>query len=335
MSNAGGYASYMKEEAEVGQWVGEGARELGLAGEVGLREFGVLRGGVDPKTGEALRQELGDRVYQKPWGEKIHKSRELYEFTVSAPKSVSLQAIVDPKLLEAHQQGVDQVLRDLEHVTQGQLVMATWQHRVSRAGDPQLHTHIAVMNVAHDERGWHALQAHELFLNQRALTGAYRATLLGEIERQGYQIEYPEIAGIPVELRDKYSRRSEQIDERIEAYRQARGKEPTPNVVQALVLDSRPEKDPRTAREIMEEQYARLEPGERVALVALATEANHRVRPYVAHSIQAQFGGPLECKQERQHHPHLVIHDGAPGEGSAQEPEWTYGQKHSGPRIGF
>lgn len=285
VSNGSGYFKYMQQEAEIGQWLGQGAERLGLAGEVSAREFRELRFGVDPKTGEALRKNQEDRVYQKTWGEKVYKAREFFDITISAPKSVSLQAVIDPAVVEAHDKAVRKVLADLEYATQGQLVMAAWQHRSSRAGDPQLHTHVAAMNVQYDEKEWHGMRAYSAFTNQTPLTEKYREVLLGEVRRQGYEIAYPEIKGISEELRDKYSQRSEQIYQRVDQ----RGVDPSYQEVQVATWQTAPPKIARTAREIMAEQYARYEPGERQVLETLKEEARQRQALYVAPHITNRF----------------------------------------------
>jgi len=337
VSNGQNYAQYVSQEAEAGEWAGRGAERLHLAGEVSAREFAALRCGKDPKTGETLRRNMEDRVYEKPWGEKVYKAREFYEITVSAPKSVSIQGIVDPEVVNAHVHAVEKIMQDLEHVAQEELVMAAWQHGTSRAGDPQLHTHIAVLNVAHDKRGWHALHASVLFQNQRQFTAEYRAALLGEIERKGYRIKYPEIAGISDEMRAKYSQRTQQKNELIEWHEEAHGMQPGGGAIQAMVLSSRPPKDPRTARQIAAEQYDRLAPAERAELVALATESGERRSPYVAPEIQAKYGGRVvvQMVEQKGKTPHLVIRDGGSVEGSAEEePEWSYGKRKRGPGMG-
>ncbi len=251
-----------------------------------------------------------------------------------------MQALVDPGVVEAHERAVQKVLRDLERVTQGELVMATWQHRVSRANDPQLHTHVAVMNVAHDERGWHALRNNrELFDNQKAFTREYRAELLGGLERQGYTIQYPEIAGISEEMRDKYSQRAQQIYQRVDAYEAAHGIEPSGNVVQTMVLQSRPAKDHRTAREIMEEQFERLTPGERVELQSLAAEANHRMQPQVSPEIQQHMEGirqPSPAVEKREvEEPKPALRQDVNFDPALPKYRWDYGKEGEQRGPGF
>jgi conjugative relaxase-like TrwC/TraI family protein len=289
-----------------------------------------MRQGIDPMSGERLRKDRENRVYQKPWGEKIHKAREFYEVVISAPKSVSLQGLIDPQVVAAHELAVNRIVSDLEHMHQGELVMGVWQHRASRAGDPQLHTHIAVMNVAHDEMGWHCLHAKPLFDNQKVMTAEYRATLLGEVEKMGYRVAYPEISGIDEAFREKYSQRAHQIDHAIDEFHRIKGEWPDGNQMQTMIYQTRPPKDARTAREIMEEQFTRLEPQERVQLLTLAGEANERQRLYVAPSISQLYGGvprrPRPEVKESRKHPQLVIEDWGPATGAGEKPKWTYGE---------
>jgi conjugative relaxase-like TrwC/TraI family protein len=111
MSDGIGYASnhlehrdyYAEGERVVGRWQGHGAELLGLAGEVRSEDFETLREGRDPKTGEFLRQrQSADRTSSD--GTTQSRARNLYDFTFSAPKSVSIMAMLggDPRLIQAH-----------------------------------------------------------------------------------------------------------------------------------------------------------------------------------------------------------------------------------------
>ena len=80
------------------------------------------------------------------------RGRNLYDFTISAPKSVSIMATLggDKRLLQAHQKAVDDALKELEtHAATrvrlggaqsdratGNLVIAVYQHDTSRELDP-------------------------------------------------------------------------------------------------------------------------------------------------------------------------------------------------------
>ncbi len=56
---------------------------------------------------------------------------------------------------------------------------AVFTHRTSRAGDPQLHTHVLVANKvrASSDRHWLALDGRELFEVQKAAGLVYKAGL--------------------------------------------------------------------------------------------------------------------------------------------------------------
>jgi conjugative relaxase-like TrwC/TraI family protein len=112
MSDGRGYSSrhlehgdyYAEGERVLGRWLGQGAELLGLAGEVKQKDFESLREGLDPRSGEFLRQrKSADRVM--PDGAIQSHGRNLYDFTISAPKSVSVMATLggDKRLVTAHE----------------------------------------------------------------------------------------------------------------------------------------------------------------------------------------------------------------------------------------
>ena len=87
----------------------------GLRGEVKSEDFEALRQGLDPGTGEFLRQrQSADRVASD--GTTQSRGRHLYDFTISAPKSVSIMAVLgsDERLIEAHDKAVAEALQELE-----------------------------------------------------------------------------------------------------------------------------------------------------------------------------------------------------------------------------
>ena len=98
---------YSVGESITGQWMGRGAELLGLEGAVTMEQFDAIRQGVDPSTGEFLRQrQSADRSTEREINgrtviETAH-ARNLYDFTISAPKALSVQALEDPRLIEAH-----------------------------------------------------------------------------------------------------------------------------------------------------------------------------------------------------------------------------------------
>jgi conjugative relaxase-like TrwC/TraI family protein len=156
----------------VGQWLGHGAELLGLSGEVQLEQFEAIRQGLHPETGEFLRpRQSADRFNEA--GERTGTARNLYDFTVSAPKSVSIQALVDERLVEAHRGAVREMATEMETLAAarvrqqgadenrvtGNLIVAAYDHDASRELDPQLHSHLVAANLTYDgaEGRWKAL----------------------------------------------------------------------------------------------------------------------------------------------------------------------------------
>src|SRR5437879_2409608 len=160
---------YYAQEIRPGQWIGVGAERLGLNATqaVTCGQFEGLCENQHPQTGERLtlrQNEKGNR-------------RVFFDFTCSAPKSVSVLAVTldDQRLVEAHQESARIAFGELEAFaatrvrkhgdqrdrTTGNLVAAAFVHTSSRALDPQLHTHFTVFNGTFDEREqcWKALQA--------------------------------------------------------------------------------------------------------------------------------------------------------------------------------
>ena len=302
MSNGAGYSGrhlqhsdyYAEGERVTGQWQGRGAEMLGLAGEVQSEQFEALRQGVDPQSGEFLRQRhSADRTAAD--GSTQSRGRNLYDFTISAPKSVSIMAQPggDARLVEAHEKAVGETLTELEHRaasrvrrdqandnrTTGNLVLSVYHHDTSRELDPQLHTHAVAANLTYDgaEGRWKALQASDIYEQRAYLTEVYRNALAREVRSLGYEIEDRrsskgknlgfEIKGVSDELLEKYSQRSEQRDRAIAEFVESRGRQPSDNEIAVLVRESRADKlvEISTA-EVHSRQTARLTPEESLTL---------------------------------------------------------------------
>src|SRR6185437_14032335 len=77
---------YAAGEIRPGQSIGVGAERLGLKAEVTREQFHSLCENHHPETGERLTQRQL----------KLNKRRVLYDFTCSAPKSVSVLAVIPP-----------------------------------------------------------------------------------------------------------------------------------------------------------------------------------------------------------------------------------------------
>ena len=176
-----------------GEWTGRGARALGLEGVVAGAQFNALMAGInpaDPELAAPLRS-----------SENRKQSVVGYDLTFSAPKSVSvLFAAADEEtagqLIGAHEAAVGAALDYLEdeavRVRRGHggarveaaegVVAAAYRHRMSRALDPQLHTHVVCANVARGPDGqWTALHGRELYTHAKTAGFLYQAHLRAEV----------------------------------------------------------------------------------------------------------------------------------------------------------
>ncbi len=185
------------------QWLGEGARELGLDGPVDLQTFtDVLHGKLPNGT------ELGKEV------QGAHVHRPGHDLTFSAPKSISMLILAggDKRLLEAHHEAVKEALGVIENLISvrntrdgitrieptGKMVAALFTHDTSRNLDPQIHTHAVVVNATEHEGKWKALSTdyihgtgfiETIYKHQVKFGQLYRSSLKGKTEALGYETE--------------------------------------------------------------------------------------------------------------------------------------------------
>jgi conjugative relaxase-like TrwC/TraI family protein len=173
-----------------GVWFGAGAADLGLSG---LVDGEVLLGVLDGRGPDGARLVSG----------KAAAAGRLpgFDLTLSAPKSVTLLfALGDERVAEvvraAHDRAVTEALGYLEaeaaRVRRGHnglrvepaggLVAAGFRHRTSRAGDPQLHTHLLVANLGRGPDGrWSALDGRLFYSHGRTAGFLYQAALRAEL----------------------------------------------------------------------------------------------------------------------------------------------------------
>src|SRR5580704_9018028 len=225
-----------------GEWQGRLAGQFGLAGTVSAEDFAKLSQGQPPQTGEQLVRQRASYEYQDAEGKTIKtmEHRAGWDATFSAPKSVSLTALVggDDRVREAHRESVRVALEQLEHYTQARIggnhapettakfVAAKFEHDTARPVDgyvaPQLHTHAVIFNITERENGqYRALQPQSLFASQQFATAVYQSELTFRLRQLGYEITAgrsgaPEIKGYTQKYLDASSPRSQQIREYLE-----------------------------------------------------------------------------------------------------------------------
>jgi conjugative relaxase-like TrwC/TraI family protein len=212
-----------------GRWTGCGGELLGLAGVVDKDGFAALMEGRHPGTGEGLKR-VGGRS-------KV----AAFDLTFSAPKSVSvLFAVGEPALsralVEAHEAAVDAALgylqREACRVRRGRggvqrevgagFVAAGYRHRMSRAEDPQLHTHVVAANMARGADGrWTALDATPIYRHARAAGFLYQAHLRAAVRERLAWVRWgpvrngmAEIEQVAPDVLREFSTRRRQIEER-------------------------------------------------------------------------------------------------------------------------
>ncbi|EOJ3568629.1 conjugative transfer relaxase/helicase TraI [Escherichia coli] len=214
------------------RWAGQGAEQLGLQGSVDKDVFTRLLEGRLPDGADLSRMQDGS-----------NKHRPGYDLTFSAPKSVSMMAMLggDKRLIDAHNQAVDFAVRQVEAlastrvmtdgqsetVLTGNLVMALFNHDTSRDQDPQLHTHVVVANVTQHNGEWKTLSSDKVgktgfsenvLANRIAFGKIYQSELRQRVEALGYETEVVgkhgmwEMPGVPVEA---FSGRSQTIREAV------------------------------------------------------------------------------------------------------------------------
>jgi conjugative relaxase-like TrwC/TraI family protein len=265
---------YYNQQGQVrGEWHGRLAEEWGLKAEVSEEQFNRLANGQHPETGEQLVRHRESFEYQDENGDtvKTMEHRAGWDATFSAPKSVSLTALVggDERVRQAHRESVGVALDELERFVQarmggknpaettGKWVAAKFEHDSARPVEgyaaPQVHTHVVFFNLTQTEDGkTRALQPQELYRSQQYATAVYQAELGYRLKELGYKIEAgkngaPEIKGYTQEYLEASSPRSQQIKAHLEEHG-LEGAGPA----QIAAHQTRDAKSPVSAKEMLE-----------------------------------------------------------------------------------
>ncbi|MFC1502818.1 conjugative transfer relaxase/helicase TraI [Pseudomonadota bacterium] len=229
---------YLKEQSSEPntQWFGKIAEQEGMLGKP-----------VDEKQLEAV---LSGHLNGTTVHGKRENHRNGFDFTFSAPKSVSVLALVggDKRLIKAHDDAVKFTLSHMEKdaaqakytdeqgktafANTGNLLFAMVRHKTSREDEPQMHTHALASNMTKDEENTLRALAScfkqqggvingtgERIYNHQLYYGMlYQSHLSKQVEPLGYGIRSVgkgqfEIEGVPESYLQSQSTRSQQIDE--------------------------------------------------------------------------------------------------------------------------
>jgi conjugative relaxase-like TrwC/TraI family protein len=271
------------------EWQGEGAKALGLSGEVIRETFRAMLDGTLPNGQQLGTMREGKLQHRPGW-----------DITLSAPKSVSIMAEVagDRRLIAAHANAVKAAMAyverhaaatrvrtdgGVERQTTDNLVIASFRHDTSRAQDPQLHTHNVIMNMTQDADGnWRSLEPRALYQLQKAIGAVYRQELAVGVRALGYGIEQGkdslfEIEDVPAAVIRAFSERAAQVEARLAERGQTRATA-SAEEKQIAALDTREAKQSLERGELVstwraEADAAGFGKGAREALVAVSKEA--------------------------------------------------------------
>ena len=203
----GYYARNDPEHRKASFWHGQAAADLGLRGHVVPSRFESVLSGQVPKTDIRLGRIVeGERQHRPGW-----------DITFSAPKSVSLEALVmgDARVIRAHDEAVratlDWIERDLlqtrgwdpatkrrPRVKADGMAVAGFRHLTSRDLDPQLHTHCILANMTRSADGtWKSVEPTSLRRNEKLIGAHYRNELAARLVAQGFAVTPRMIGPVP------------------------------------------------------------------------------------------------------------------------------------------
>jgi conjugative relaxase-like TrwC/TraI family protein len=249
-----------------GRWYGAGATELGQEGIASTEAFRRIFEGRHPETGELLGRAHGKNAVPS------------WDLVLRPVKDVGVVYALGGErerraVMSAHHEGVAAAVAYLDaHVgtrrghgghqkVSGQgLLVVGFDHRTSREGDPLPHTHLIIANRVQgpDER-WTSLDGRDLYTHRRAADALYRAAYQRSLTRS-LGIAWDEadrwgnrsIIGMPAEVVRAFSKRNEQLNERLGELEE-RGRQRTPALVRFAVHASRKAKH----QEVPETLHAR------------------------------------------------------------------------------
>ena len=217
---------YHLEEGKIeGQFIGT------LAEEWSLTEKPILRG--DPRFRWFAELDIGKLSGQSL--KRPRKSeRQAMEFVYSAPKSVSIAAVLDGHVVEQMSAAVKEELSWYEGFAScrdrrgelydseatrrtGKLLGAAFVHETSRAKDPDLHMHVLIANVTVDpERGEAlAMSYGEMLEMRKTLDARIHNNLAARLSSLGYTTEVAKhgfrLREIPAAVEESLSVRGKEI----------------------------------------------------------------------------------------------------------------------------
>ena len=260
--DAGGRAEYYADSrGRPGVWASAGAMGV-IAGEgVTEDQLKAMLAGRDPDTGEPLGRKInpGGTFVDQLGVTRTRKPVGAYDLTFSLPKSLSAAwALADEptrrEIEAAWSLSVQAVVsyvqdnsvfsrsgaggKNTEEVPDGATI-ARFDHYTSRAGDPQLHSHLLVANRVRCADGvWRTLDGRRIYASAKAASMVGGAVLRAEVSRRlGWSWDriddrlHADVAGSPKELIEAWSSRrrdvAKEAGRRVGDFESRMGREPT------------------------------------------------------------------------------------------------------------
>ncbi|MGK0367926.1 MAG: conjugative relaxase-like TrwC/TraI family protein, partial [Thermoproteota archaeon] len=238
-----------------GLWHGKLSKRLDLSGCVKKSDFDSILEGKKPKDGSSLTARIN----------KIGERRLYFDSVFSAPKSISILGTTmgDLRLVHAHNEAVKEAFLELEAQAHtrvrvdgryevrktSELLAAEFCHTTSRSLDPQLHTHMVILNATFDseEQKFKALEAYSIYDQSKYLTEVYRSILHSKVIELGYETikaRYGfEIKGVSKEIQERFSKRSVTIKKEIERLELSLGRKLSNSEISNISHKTRSSKD--------------------------------------------------------------------------------------------
>jgi conjugative relaxase-like TrwC/TraI family protein len=213
-----------------GTWWSPGSSLVRSGATVDAETFRDLCAGLDPRTGKNLVRGAGARhragwdiTFSTPktfgilWAAGDASQRAVLERIQQEAVDQALAFVVDERLVEVRL-GAGGRLREAP----ADIVVAKFPHFTSREGDPACHTHSVLLNLARSADGKKVLtvEPKRIYGWQLVLGSAFRTALSQKLSELGFALrpagrDQFEIAGIPEEMIEHFSKRSKQIEARV------------------------------------------------------------------------------------------------------------------------
>lgn len=214
------YAEDFKEDQE-GKWIGSGCEHFGVEGGINRLDLQMALAGS--LAGHEVRN-VGKPNRQIGW-----------DLTFSAPKSVSVlwassDHVLKREVEELHQRAVKASFEYLEskivsrmgnggiRKVKADLAAGVFTHYTSRAGDPQLHSHVVVPNICVRNGSVGTIKSKEFYEYKMTAGALYQAEFAYLLQERGFAVENGvkgtfRLVGLDENIEKLFSKRGRRIDQ--------------------------------------------------------------------------------------------------------------------------